>query len=114
MAACSPASTIKTISDNVTVPAKTTLDGAVGNSIDVVLRAAAAITDVRTEKAVITLEAVIGDQTIDIVQSGGNLKLNDVILRLEILGYRISSRPKKAGRVGGKDRVTLTIGWGSV
>jgi len=111
MAACSPASTIKTISDAIVPDVKTTLDDDVGNSIDVVLRTAAAITDVRTEKAVITLEAVIGDQTIDIVQSGGNLKPEDVIIRLEVLGYRISSRPKKAGRVGGKDRVTLTIAW---
>ena len=116
MAACSPASTIKIISDAVNPAAETTLDGAVGATIDNALRVAAAVTIVRTEKATVTLNAVINGQTdpIEIIQSGGNLKLDDVMLRLDVLGYRAVAISKKAGRVGGQDRVTLTIAWNTI
>lgn len=106
----------KTISDGVTVDTDTTLDGSVGTAIDAAITEAAAITSVKTEKCVIDLSAVINGKhsPVEIIQSGGNLKLDDVLQAIKNGGFRVSRRLKKRGRVGGQDRVTLTIAWNSV
>lgn len=109
------ASTIKIISDAIN-PADTTLDGAVGTKIDLAIAVAAAITTVKTEKITVDLNAVINGRTtpVEIVQAGGNLQLNDVLIAIEKNNFRVVARPKKAGREGGQDRVTLTIAWNTV
>lgn len=110
------AAAAKAISDGVTVDEDTTLDGAVGTAIDAAIATAAAITMVKTEKCIIDLNAVINgrESPVEIVQPGGNLKLDDVLVAIENNGFRVSRRLKKCGRVGGQDRVTLTIAWNSV
>jgi len=111
------ASTIKAISDAVTPTPDTTLDGAVGTIIDTAIAAAAAKTGIeRTEKTTVDLEAVINGRTssVEIVQAGGNLTLSAVLEKIRSDEFRVSARPKKSWRVGGTDRVTLTIAWNAV
>ncbi len=104
------ATVIKVISDANPPPAKTTLDGDVGDAIDAVAgtRALSGF-----ETAVISLDAVINGRTdpVEIIQSAGNLSLDDVMLTLGEKGYRSAWKPKKSGRVGGQDRVVITIAW---
>ncbi len=101
------ATTIKAISDAVVKP-NTTLDDEVGDAIDLALGLAA---DEGDEKAFVTLEAIINKLSTEIIQPRGNLNLNDVVIALESKGFRTSSKPKASGRVGGMDRVTITIAW---
>lgn len=110
------AAAAQTISDGATIDEDTTLDGAVGTKIDLAISTAAAITEVKTEKCVIDLNAVINgrESPVEIVQAGGNLMLDDVLVAIKNGGFRVSRRLKKCGRVGGQDRVTLTIAWNTV
>ena len=86
------ATTIKAISDANPPTAKTTLDGAVGDAIDAVADAAALVGLFR---AAVSVDAVINGRTdpIEIIQSGGNLSLDDVMLTLGEKGYRATWKP---------------------
>lgn len=109
------ATTIKALSDGATIDSDETLDNEVGTAISAACATAAAITTVRTEKAAVDLNAVIdGEKPVEIIQSGGNLTLDNVLKCISNNGFRVSFRCKKAGRIGGQDRVTLTIAWNAV
>ena len=92
------------------------LDGVVGDVIDAKIDLESKRTDICTIKTTIDLNAVINGRTepIEIIQAGGNLMLSDLVLALEEKGFRVVVRPKKASRVGGIDRVTLSIAWNTV
>lgn len=108
------ASIFNGFSDSAIVPPMTTLDGTVGTAIDDKIDSESKRTDVKTIKVTIDLAAVINGRVdpIEIIQSGENLMLSDLVLALEEKGFRVVVRPKKAARDGGKDRVTLALSWG--
>lgn len=108
------ASVFKAFSDAAAVPPMTTLDGVVGDAIDSKIDLESKRIDICTMKTTIDLNAVVNGRTepIEIIQPGENLMLSDLVLALEEKNFRVSCRPKKAGRAGGQDRVTLTIAWG--
>lgn len=97
------AATIRVVSTANTPPARTVLDGIVGDAIDAFANAAAL-----TGKEIVTfdLSAVTNgrDSPVEIIQSGGNLSLEDVVDTLEEKGFRVSPAKKNG-------RVTFNIAW---
>ncbi len=104
------ATTIRAISDVNTPAAIAVLEGDVGDVIDAVADARASL---GFETAVVSLDAVINGRTdpIEIIQSGGNLSLDDVLISLENKGFRASPQRRPKNREGGQDRMVITIAW---
>lgn len=102
------ATTIKVISDANTPAEIAVLEGDVGDIIDAAANARALL---GFQTAAVSLDAVINGKTdpIEIIQSGGNLSLDDVLVSLVNKGYRASAQPKKSD--GGQDRMVITIAW---
>lgn len=110
------ASDIKTISDAMSPDSDTILDGDVGATIDVAMSAAAGKSGIeKTEKVTVDLPAVINgkESPVEIIQTEGNLMLDDVIRKIRSSGFRVEARPKKSYS-SSSDRVTLTIAWNTV
>ena len=104
------ATVIKVISDANPPSAIAVLEGDVGDVIDAVADARALL---GFQTAVVSLDAVINGKTdpIEIIQSGGNLSLDDVLISLENKGFRASPQKRPKNHDGGQDRMVITIAW---
>jgi len=110
------ATTSKTSSDGALIQTKSVLTSLVMGVINAEIIAQSIRTDLdeRTYKATFTLAADVNGRTkpVEIIQTDDTrVNLNDLLEALVDNGYRVSFKAVKAARLGGTDRVKLTVAW---